>query len=241
MMSDEEVMDQYPTQHVVECEDCGEQGDIPWYCKNCPGSLCDKCKEAHQRSGILKKHSIVPRSSVVLRTYGPAKIAEMCKTHPEKDISTYCNDCKVPCCASCLVEKHQRHSFSLIEDEYLAAETRLNDHIKDLENNALGKLADRRTKFQVKITKSEERTAELKKEISNFETEVILAVRNSFDGFRERANISTDNFVKNIHDTDAAMEKVKKEIEDCEKRIRIGKLDIIEYFPALSDSHIPEV
>ena len=70
-----------------------------------------------------------------MRTHGPAKIAEQCSLHVGKDVVINCITCKVPCCAKCLSEKHQRHDVCPIEEMYLDKENKLNAYIKDLEDN----------------------------------------------------------------------------------------------------------
>ena len=86
-MSD--VAEVYPKQRVVTCDVCGGCHSVPCFCKNCPGSLCDPCKEYHKTTAISSKYSVVPRTQTIVRSHGPAKIAkiaEQCPRHKGKDI-----------------------------------------------------------------------------------------------------------------------------------------------------------
>ncbi|KAK3092956.1 hypothetical protein FSP39_009327 [Pinctada imbricata] len=154
---------EFPTQHVVECEDCGEQGDVKWFCKNCPGSLCDK------------------------------------------------------------------------------SETRLNDYIKVLETDVCGKLKDMRIRIEEDISVGDKCSESLNKEIKTFEQEVVMVVHKSFQSLHKEVHGPRNDLTKSLADIDTQLKKVSEVIQECEKKIRIGNLDIIQFIPPDSESFIPNL
>ncbi|KAK3082744.1 hypothetical protein FSP39_004101 [Pinctada imbricata] len=230
-----------PPQTFVECGICKGNANISWFCKNCPTSLCDACATTHRKKKQFKSHTIVERTYTVLRLFGPAKIAEQCEVHPEKDISSYCNKCDVPCCISCLVQNHQRHEISTIEDKYLDAEKRLNVYYKQLD-----------TDVRQTVDKMEEQAKEDVKE-DNLTVEKVINDINEFrKDFIQNFNRSCDDFITEVNQiskktTEAfgGIEKSKKMIEslkkEIEEKIERGKLDIIKYQPPKLESLIPKI
>ncbi|KAK3088295.1 hypothetical protein FSP39_017197 [Pinctada imbricata] len=225
-----------PPQTFVECGICKGNANISWFCKNCPTSLCDACATTHRATEQYKFHTIVERTYTVLRLFGPAKIAEQCEVHPEKDISSYCNECDAPCCISCLVQNHQRHEISTIEDKYLDAERRLNVYYKQLDT----------------VDEMEEQTKEDVKE-DNFKVEKVINDINEFrEDFIQNFNRSCDDLItevnqiskktteafRGIEESKKMIESLKKEIEE---KIERGKLDIIKYQPPKLESLVPKI
>ncbi|KAK3082727.1 hypothetical protein FSP39_003586 [Pinctada imbricata] len=230
-----------PPQTFVECGICKGNANISWFCKNCPTSLCDACATTHRTTKQYKTHTIVERTYTVLRLFGPAKIAEQCEVHPEKDISSYCNECDVPCCISCLVQNHQRHEMSTIEDKYLDAEKRLNVYYKQLD-----------TDVRPTVDKMEDQAKEDVKE-DNITVEKVINDINKFrKDFIQNFNRSCDDLITGVNQISkktieafGEIEKSKKTIEslkkEIEEKIERGKLDIIKYQPPKLDSLIPTI
>ncbi|KAK3088466.1 hypothetical protein FSP39_019533 [Pinctada imbricata] len=230
-----------PPQTFVECGICKGNANISWFCKNCPTSLCDACATTHRTTKQYKSHTIVERTYTVLRLFGPAKIAEQCEVHPEKDISSYCNDCDAPCCISCLVQNHQRHEISTIEDKYLDAERRLNVYYKQLD-----------TDVRPTLEEMEDQVKEDMKE-DNFTVEKVINDINEFrKDFIQNFNRSCDDLITEVNQiskktTEAfgGIEKSKKMIDslkkEIEEKIERGKLDIIKYQPPKLKSLIPTI
>ncbi|KAK3082904.1 hypothetical protein FSP39_008633 [Pinctada imbricata] len=230
-----------PPQTFVECGLCQGHADISWFCKNCPTSLCDACATTHRTTKQYKSHTIVERTYTVLRLFGPAKIAEQCEVHPEKDISSYCNKCDVPCCISCLVQNHQRHEISTIEDKYLDAEKRLNVYYKQLD-----------TDVRPTVDKMEDQAKADVKEDTLTAEKVINDINEYRKDFIQNFNRSCDDLITEVNQiskktTEAfgEIEKSKKMIEslkkEIEEKIERGKLDIIKYQPPKLESLIPTI
>ncbi|KAK3088284.1 hypothetical protein FSP39_017106 [Pinctada imbricata] len=230
-----------PPQTFIECGICKGNANISWFCKNCPASLCDACASTHRTTKQYKSHTIVERTYTVLRLFGPAKIAEQCEVHPEKDISSYCNECDVPCCISCLVQNHQRHEISTIEDKYLDAEKRLNVYYKQLD-----------TDVKPTVDKMEDQVKEDVKEDNLTVKKVINDINEFRKDFIQSFNRSCDDLITEINQiskktTEAfgGIDKSKKMIEslkkEIEEKIERGKLDIIKYQPPKLESVIPSI
>ena len=128
-MSDAYVV--YPTQKVIDCGICGGTDSVQWFCKNCAGSLCDTCTETHRTTALFRTHLVISRTQSVVRTHGPAKIAQECPRHKGKELSAYCKACDDACCIQCLADDHKNHDFCPIDEAYLTAEKRLNSYIND--------------------------------------------------------------------------------------------------------------
>ena len=236
-MSD--VGEEYPTQRVVTCDVCGGSDSVPWFCKNCPGSLCDSCKDSHKTTAISSKHSVVPRTQTVVRTHGPAKIAEQCPRHKGKDIATYCKSCKVACCVKCLAENHKRHDFCPIEETYLEKEHKLNVYIKTLEED---------------VQKSLDKVIDEAREDSNSEDEGIKKAIDGVNDFRKEmkkaVDIQCDSLINTLQkpttdriDFISEIQKQKQNVDmfvrECKEKIWEGKLDLIEYTPPSPSSLTP--
>ncbi|KAK3083556.1 hypothetical protein FSP39_025428 [Pinctada imbricata] len=228
-----------PPQTFVECGICKGNANISWFCKNCPASLCSKCATSHRTTKQYKSHTIVERTYTVLRLFGPAKIAEQCEVHPEKDISSYCNECDVPCCISCLVNSHQRHEISTIEDKYLDAEKRLNDYARQLDNDVrptLDKMEDQAKDDGKEKNKSTEKVIN---DINEFRIDFIqkfnMACDNLITEVKQKSSENTEGLGE-IETSKTNIESIKKEIEE---KIERGKLDIIQYKPPKLQSLIP--
>ncbi|KAK3083662.1 hypothetical protein FSP39_000922 [Pinctada imbricata] len=230
-----------PPQTFVECGICKGNANISWFCKNCPTSLCDACATTHRKEKQFKSHTIVERTYTVLRLFGPAKIAEQCEVHPEKDISSYCNDCDVPCCISCLVQNHQRHEISTIEDKYLDAEKRLNVYYKQLDTDVRPTVDEMEDQAREDVKEDKFTVEKVINDINEFRKDFIQNFNRSCDDLITKVNQiskkSTEAF-GGIEKSKKMIESLKKEIEG---KIERGKLDIIKYQPPKLESLIPTI
>ena len=236
-MSD--IADVYPTQRVVTCDVCGGVDSVKWYCKNCPGSLCCSCKATHKTTAISSKRSVVPRTQTVVRTHGPVKIAEQCHRHVGKDVVIYCMKCKVPCCAKCLAEKHQRHDVCPIEEAYLDKENELNTYIKNMEDNEQKQLDTLINEAKDDDTERKTATKKAIDDVNKFRKKMKKAGDVQCDSYvdiLEKPNDYNDNFIADIQKQKQNVDKV---IRACKEKIWEGKLDLIEYTPVSPSSLVP--
>ena len=237
-MSD--VGEVYPTQRVVICDVCGSTEDIQWFCKNCPGSLCHICKESHAKTGISRKHLVVPRTETVVRSHGPAKIAEECQKHRGKEITVYCKRCKVPCCVKCHAENHKLHDFCPIDEAYLHAEKGLNVYIKQLEATVLPELDVLEQEAKREDSAYEGSVDKAIKHVSVTRKEAKIAVDSTCDALIDELRKPKSDQHKFLIDVHKQKQNIQELIQGCKNKIWEGKLDLIEYKPPSVDSLIPK-
>ena len=229
----------YPTQTAIKCDDCGDSFNVHWFCKNCPGSLCDICKERHKTKAITSKHSVVPRTQTVVRAHGPAKIAEQCSSHKGKDITIYCKKCKVGCCANCHADNHKLHDFCPIEEAYLEKEISLNAYIKELEDEVHTKLDKLIDNAKHDNTEEESYIDKEIDDVNEFRKEMKKTVDIQCDSLVEtlrKSNIDKTNIIVELQ---KQKQNVDRLIRECKEKIWEGKLDLIEYGPPSPSSLLP--
>ena len=231
----------YPTQTVIKCDDCGDSFNVHWFCKNCPGSLCDSCKDRHKTKAITSKHAVVPRTQTVVRAHGPAKIAEQCSRHKGNDITIYCKNCKVGCCAKCHADNHKLHDFCPIEEAYLEKEISLNAYIQELEDEVhtkLDQLIDNakhdNTEEESSIEKEIDDVNEFRKKLKQ---KVDIQCDSLVDTLR-KSNVDKTNIVVELQ---KQKQNVDRLIRECKEKIWEGKLDLIEYIPPSPTSLVPNL
>ncbi|KAK3092645.1 hypothetical protein FSP39_005348 [Pinctada imbricata] len=230
----------FPTQLAVSCGFCCGTSDVNWFCKSCPGSLCNTCKMSHPSYPVFKNHIVVPRTNDVMRLYGPSKIAEQCRLHPEKEISTYCKDCQVPCCATCQVQKHKKHDISTIEDAYLSAENRLNDNVKELEKDVLPTIDQMTDNTEKESSEKRVHIDRVREEVNTFREELKEAVDESCDYLIEKLEHDETELDNLITKLNVQKGKVRELIKEVNEIIQKGDLSMIKYSPPSPSTFIPE-
>ena len=231
----------YPTQTVIKCDDCGDSFNVHWFCKDCPGSLCDACKERHKTKAITSKHSVVPRTQKVVRAHGPAKIAEQCSRHKGKDITIYCKKCKVGCCTKCHADNHKLHDFCPIEDAYLDKEISLNAYIKELEDDVYTKLDQLINNAKHDNTEEESSIEKVIDDVNEFRVEIKKTVDIQCDSLVDtlrKSNVDKPNIIAELQKQKQNVDRLKRE---CKEKIWEGKLDLIEYSPRSPSLLVPNV
>ncbi|KAK3098815.1 hypothetical protein FSP39_023332 [Pinctada imbricata] len=231
----------FPTQLAVTCGFCCGTSDVNWFCKSCPGSLCNTCKQSHPSFPVFKNHIVVPRTNDVLRLYGPSKLAEQCRLHPEKEISTYCKDCQEPCCVTCLVQKHQKHIISTIEDAYLSAENRLNDNVKELEKDVIPTIDQMADKTEKDRSEKRVQIDRVREEVNTFRKELKEAVDESCDCLIEKLEHDETELDNLITKLNVQKGKIRELIKEVNEIIQKGDLSMIQYSPPSPCTFIPEV
>ena len=95
------------------CDSCDENSPIA-YCTECDELFCNKCWEHHQglktssshSSFTLKEAQNTSRDNLIkmLPSSSP-----MCHDHVDQKLSFYCNQCAIPVCVGCTIDKHKGH------------------------------------------------------------------------------------------------------------------------------------
>ena len=229
----------YPTQKVIDCGICGGTDSVRWFCKNCSGSLCDTCKETHRTATLFRTHLVISRTQSVVRTHGPAKIAQECPRHKGKELSAYCKACNDACCIQCLADDHKNHDFCPIDEAYLTAEKRLNSYLNELNGFVRSELEELTIQTETEIKGHENKISKVKTNVNAFRQELKDAVDNSCDALidsLEKPNTIRKSFLLEI---EKQTQNVEHLTNGCTEKIREGKLDIITYNPPKPSSLIP--
>ena len=230
----------YPTQTVIKCDECGDSFNVDWFCKNCPGSLYETCKDRHKTRAITSKHSVVPRTQTVVRSHGPDRIAEQCPRHKGKDISIYCKQCKVACCAKCHVNDHKLHDFSPIEDVYIEKEKTLNAYIKELEHKVQKKIDDLIDTENHDNIEQESLIENEIDDVNDFRKEIKKEVDVQCDSLIDtlrKSNVDKTNIITELQ---KQKQNVDRLIRECKEKIWEGNIDLIEYCPPSPNSLVPD-
>eukprot|EP00105_Crassostrea_gigas_P031169 XP_011453768.1 PREDICTED: uncharacterized protein LOC105346756 [Crassostrea gigas] len=100
-------------QHYLVCgtEDC--ENNCLFYCNPCHRSMCEQCRDEHQKSPDTKNHEVVPYQQ------RKRQLPEVkCQIHLNKDVDMLCEQCHVPVCSKCATKDHGGHTFIDLETVY---------------------------------------------------------------------------------------------------------------------------
>ena len=237
-----------PAQSTVTCDGCDAEFDVTWFCKVCPASLCDTCKQRHESDRFLKRHTIVKRTGNVIRSLDVSKIIQPCSEHPEREITMYCKDCLVACCITCFEEKHDRHSFIAIEKKYMEREDELNEILNSIEKSTLTKLRANIDDLQKTLGLQETEFEKVQQRVDIFRKELKTTVDRSCDKLLDEieqkkieCKSEIESVIKDIENEITANENF---ISACSAKIREGGMGLIGYNPGVPPPHdklIPQI
>ena len=234
-----------PAQSTVTCDGCDTAFDVTWFCKACPASLCNTCKQRHESDRFLRRHTVVKRTGHVIRSLDVSKIIQPCSEHPEKEITVYCKDCSVACCIMCIEEKHVRHEIIGIEKKYMEHEDELNEMLKHIENSTLTNLRSNINELREKLALKETEFKAVKEEVDEFRKELKTTVDRSCDKLlgdvEQRETEMRSEIESVIKDIENKIKANENFISACSARIREGGLGLIGYNPRAPTSHDPLV
>ena len=170
-------------------------------------------------SKITSHNSIIfDQTYVMQEERGPH---DTCKEHG-KPFVVFCKPCHMACCAVCIANKHDRHSFMTIEDAAKHARSRLENFIKKQETTTLQKLEIAQkaleeslnkyeTSIQTTKAKSKERFAALQQEFAKIENEWNHRFENM-----EAEDTSEIRQLKELMDDQ--LKSVKRNIDTCKSK-----------------------
>eukprot|EP00105_Crassostrea_gigas_P037143 XP_019921291.1 PREDICTED: uncharacterized protein LOC109618307 isoform X1 [Crassostrea gigas] len=98
-------------QHYLVCgtEDC--ERNYQFYCNDCHQSICEQCRDEHQKNKKTKNHEVVPYKQ--RKRLLPV---EKCKIHPTRHLELLCEECQIPICSNCTgAKEHHGHAFTDLE------------------------------------------------------------------------------------------------------------------------------
>lgn len=97
-----------------KCGMCTAGSHATAYCQQCSQSICEKCRESHQRMKIFGDHVV---TSLDNTTNKGAVVRESalvsCEEH-EQSMSLYCFDCSGFICRDCTIKDHFNHNHEFI-------------------------------------------------------------------------------------------------------------------------------
>lgn len=163
-------------QDIVRCNLCENPGDH--LCRLCQITLCLECTPKHL-SDKGTTHEIVGLTS---QTSTDIVTSVECVKHGKSVCEIYCNDCLIPICAKCVIDKHKQHTLISL-DEFLEKKKGdiLND-IQEMESTVL-------PEFQKeKVEEYEEDFDKTMRNICVQEDLICQAVKNAGNDLRAKAS-----------------------------------------------------
>ena len=224
----------FPTQSTIKCDGCDSEFDVNWFCKNCPASLCNGCKDHHATERLLNKHNVVPRTGDVIRMFDSSNVKERCSEHTEREIILYCNDCDVPCCDMC-TENHVRHFLEPIVRKYQVCEDKLNEIVSYRENNTLKSLHNTIETLQQVFHSYKIDVEAVVEEIRNFGTSLKDTVDTACGTFvaeiRHNVEMQGNKIDSEIKSLETQIQENISFISDCKGKIKQGGIALLQYKP----------
>lgn len=137
-------------QHYLHCDTKYCEENCQFHCNDCYRSLCEKCKEKHQKNPYTKNHEVVPYR------HRKRELPEVrCHFHVAKDVDMFCEQCQVPVCSKCVTRDHGGHSFTDLEpiyaktcDAYLNEIFKIEDDCLPTSQNLLKSLTEDSTEIK---------------------------------------------------------------------------------------------
>ena len=105
------------------CDSCDENSPIA-YCTDCDELFCNRCWEHHQglkksrshSSFTLKEAQNTSRDKLIKML--PSSLP-MCHDHVDQKLSFYCNQCAIPVCVVCTINKHKCHPVDEVSKQII--------------------------------------------------------------------------------------------------------------------------
>ena len=94
-----------PTESNTKCDTDDCKDFAVYFCTAGCGYMCLICEVYHSRMKLFRNHRKIDASEVGTKS----KQLPFCTRHPNHIVELYCDDCSVPCCATCVVLCHQTH------------------------------------------------------------------------------------------------------------------------------------
>ena len=107
------------------CGDCGGNRDVHDYCIDCKANICNGCKDKvlHQQHKVQNRASQEVRNAIALQN-------NPCKDHPGNEFVSFCDRCQDPCCAVCITDSHNGHTFISLDRAANNAKSKIEAYIK---------------------------------------------------------------------------------------------------------------
>lgn len=148
------------SQEVVTCDLCSKA--TQQFCNDCQVSLCVDCVGHHVEKFKSLTHDIVPyderKSQLVLTP---------CPTHPGHRCEAHCQQCDIHVCVKCILGTHKSHPVFEMADVVQRKKEEIAKENEHIESVIIPKYKKEKDDSKMKISESEERCVELKKEVES--------------------------------------------------------------------------
>lgn len=183
-------------QHAYLCENC-DALPAHYFCKTCPGQLCEPCKVQHLQRKISSSHQIMAFTGTIpeSREYG------FCRVHPEAKYEICCRLCEVPVCARCLTGSHNGHVLAEIPKVYEQLKNSMLQDLKDLDDIIL-------PEHDALIDEANDHLVSLEHRIDDMKNEM-----------KDHAKMLTDMIKKNLHARLKQIELSNEVYEDLQMQV----------------------
>lgn len=194
-------------------ESGNKHGTAVVFCVQCDGHFCESCLKDHGSFDVTKAHGLVLVGDInpkVQMNKNPN-----CGLHQNHAINWYCDTCKLPACADCILESHKDHDTKklsevegILKEEMLDVSKLAAKHIKYLQEQ----LADLNTNQ----SQMEEELNQTSKDISKAADSLCKTIRQREDALQEKLKKAKE--VARMH-----FQKAKDDLETAVDNISILK------------------
>ncbi|XP_034337184.2 fer-related kinase 1 [Magallana gigas] len=126
-------------QDIVRCNLCENPGDH--LCRLCQLTLCLECTPKHL-SDKGTTHEIVGLTS---QTSTDIVTRVECLDHSKSVCEIYCNDCLIPICAKCVIDKHKQHTLVSFDEFLERKKVDILNDIQEMESTVLPEFQKEKT------------------------------------------------------------------------------------------------
>ncbi|XP_070572253.1 tripartite motif-containing protein 3-like [Ptychodera flava] len=185
-----EIFQKRSDQNEMKCGGC-KAGKATHKCLDCQQLNCDDCVQAHGRFPAMKAHRIVSLQRHDQEEPSKAEAgterSDLCVTHPEKQLTLFCDTCETAVCADCAASEHHDpgHSHRNLEE---AAE------------ECMKQLADVVEKLKIKESALRQTTNAVLKELDDRHQEDIQVVKRKVQKIIDKARVEEMTLIEEVND-----------------------------------------
>ena len=207
------IADDHNAQATVPCDDCEGTEDVFSYCLDCPGALCEMCKEGHQRRKMTRSHKIVRYDDPEVERAKDIASLGKCDKHASNSIVAYCERCEKLCCSHCVATEHKNHETTDILDKIHDAKLEVGEYIEAQKvtiESLTNDIAETKDEIEKEISKAKE---------SEDKVDAVLKMIHAMidqEGEKLRDEI-TNHKKKNISNLKKHITKSEEQMAQCEK------------------------
>ena len=117
------------TDSIYKCDSDDCKDLAVYFCTAGCGYMCLTCVGYHGKMRLSRNHIIIEARE------GGSKSKQLpfCTRHPNHIVELYCDDCSVPCCATCVVLYHQTHKCCELASKESTFRTKVEHVLVDID------------------------------------------------------------------------------------------------------------